>query len=217
MLYRAYLRCSTDKQTLERQELQLKNWCKDNNVKMSDIKIYREKRSGKNTERPVLKQIMEDLQEGECLLLCELSRIHRNMANVRKMWQELAERNVYIVVMNYKMLDTRPKENDTLANQLIVNIMLDVLAFITEEERLSILERTTAGVKAAKEKGKDCHRPQMTKDRLPKEFVTVYSRNKGILKKQEILTLVNAELRKAQKSEIKSRVTFDKYIKLFES
>ena len=215
-MYRAYLRCSTDKQTLERQELQLKQWLKENKVSMSEVKIYREKRSGKNTERPVLKEVMEDLQAGDCLLLCELSRAHRNMENVRKMWQELSERNVYIVVMNYKMLDTRPKENDTLANQLIVNIMLDVLAFVTEEERLSILERTQAGREAAEHSGKTCHRPQLTKDKLPKEFIKVWTANKNILKKQEILTLVNAELRKAQKPEIKSRVTFDKYIKLLE-
>ena len=163
---------------------------------------------------------MEELQAGECLLLCELSRIHRNMANVRKMWQELAERNIYIVVMNYKMLDTRPKDNDSLANQLIVNIMLDVLAFVTEEERLSILERTTAGRKAAEtngtKSGNPCHRPELTIDMLPKEFLKIYNQQKDKLTKKQILTLVNAELEHAQKPIIKSRVTLYKYIKLLQ-
>ena len=213
MKYRAYLRCSTEKQTLDRQELQLKEWCKANNVKLTDVTIYREKRSGKNTERPVLNQIMQELQSGECLLIAELSRAHRNMANVRKMWQELSDRNVYIVVMNYKMLDTRPKDNDSLANKLIVNIMLDVLAFITEEERLSILERTEKGRKAAKNNNVKFGRPTLTKENLPKEFIKVYEKYSDKLNKKELLALINTELEGNQKNKI-SRTTFYNYIEL---
>lgn len=213
MKYRAYLRCSTEKQTLDRQELQLKEWCKANNVKLSDVTIYREKRSGKNTERPVLNQIMQELQSGECLLIAELSRAHRNMANVRKMWQELSDRNVYIVVMNYKMLDTRPKDNDSLANKLIVNIMLDVLAFITEEERLSILERTKNGRKAAKNNNVKFGRPTLTKENLPKEFTKIYEKYSDKLNKKELLALINTELEGNQKNKI-SRTTFYNYIEL---
>lgn len=218
MKYRAYLRCSTNSQTLARQEEQLKNWCKDNHVNLEkDVIIYREIRTGKNAERPVLKQFTNDLQPSECALFCELSRAHRNMANVKKMWQDLTDRGVYICIMDYKMLDTRPKEDNSLASKLVTAIMLDVIAFITEEELRMKEERTQNGIAAAKEKGVICHRPKLTLEKLPKEFIKVYNQNKNKLNKKQILTLVNAELRQAQKPEIKSRVTFDKYINLLQN
>ena len=218
MKYRAYLRASSVTQTLSRQEEQLKNWCKNNNVNLDkDVIIYREIRTGKNAERPVLKQFIDDLQPSECALFCELSRAHRNMANVKKMWQDLTDRGVYICIMDYKMLDTRPKDDNSLASKLVTAIMLDVIAFITEEELRMKEERTQNGIAVAREKGVICHRPKLTLEKLPKEFIKVYNQNKNKLNKKQILTLVNAELRQAQKPEIKSRVTFDKYIQILEN
>lgn len=217
MKYRAYLRCSTTSQTLDRQEEQLKNWCKANNVNLNkEVIIYRETRSGRNADRPILKQFMAELQEGECALFCELSRAHRNMANVKKMWQDLTDRGVYICIMDYKMLDTRPKDDNSLASKLVTTILLDVIAFITEEELRMKEERTLNGRISAEKNGVVCHRPKLTKDKLPREFVKVYKQNKGKLNKKQILTLVNAELQQAQKPVIKSRMTFDRYIELLE-
>lgn len=217
MIYRAYLRCSSQSQTLDRQELQLKNWCKENKVNIEkDVIIYREVRSGRNADRPILKKFISELQAGECALFCELSRAHRNMENVKRMWQELTDRGVFICIMDYKMLDTRPKEDNSLASKLVTAILLDVISYLTEEELRIKEERTLSGVRAARQKGKICHRPALTVEKLPKEFVTIYEKYNGTLQKQEIQALVNNELTKAQKPIIKSRTTFLSYVKLLE-
>lgn len=54
-MYLAYLRVSSDDQSLARQHKLIENWSVKNNIAEDDLKIFEEKVSGKNIEnRPEL-------------------------------------------------------------------------------------------------------------------------------------------------------------------
>lgn len=131
-----YVRCSTEEQNEERQIMMMEE--------QNTGKIYMDKASGKNTNRPEFKKMMEFVREGDIIVVESISRIARNTSDLLSIVAKLEDKGVEFVSL---------KENiDTSTPQ--GRFMLTVFGALAELERDSILERQREGIAIAKAQGK---------------------------------------------------------------
>ena len=131
-----YVRVSTAEQNPARQMELMKS--------LGVEKIYQEKRSGKNTDRPQFNEMLSFLRDGDTLYVESFSRLSRSTRDLLSTVAMLTEHGVNLV---------SDKENfDTSTPQ--GKFVLTVFAALSEFERESILERQREGIEIAKAEGK---------------------------------------------------------------
>jgi DNA invertase Pin-like site-specific DNA recombinase len=136
-----YARVSTGEQTLDMQIDALEDeGCE---------KIYSEKISGAAKERPKLQECMEHLREGDTLVVWKLDRLGRSMQDLVEKVESLGDRGIDFVSLQ--------QDIDTTSAQ--GKLVFHLMAAMAEFERNITRERTMAGLKAAKERGKTGGRP----------------------------------------------------------
>ena len=138
-----YMRVSTTGQETASQEPDLKAWAATQTL---PVVWYTDKATGKNMDRPGWKQVEAAMRAGKVATLAvwRLDRLGRTAAGLTSLIEELATRKVNLVSM---------KEGVDLSNaagRLLANVLASVAAF----EREVRAERQTAGIAAAKAKGK---------------------------------------------------------------
>lgn len=137
-----YARVSTDDQTLDLQRDALK--------KAKCRQIYEEHASGKNTARPELEACLKSLREGDTLIVWRLDRLGRSLGDLIRLTQDLQARRIGFASLTER-IDTRSP-----TGQLVFH-MFGALA---EFERNLIRERTIAGLRAARARGRKGGRPR---------------------------------------------------------
>lgn len=137
-----YVRVSTIDQNEERQIVSLEEaGCE---------KIFVDKCSGKDTNRPKFQEMMNFCREGDMLLVSEFSRLARSTKDLLSILDELQKKNVQVVSLKEK-LDTNTPQG---------KFMLTIFAGIAEFERTLMLQRQREGIAIAKAKGKYKGKPQ---------------------------------------------------------
>lgn len=107
-------------------------------------KWFSEKVSGKNTDRPKLKEMLEFVHEGDTVYVMDWSRLSRSTVDLLRIIEGLAHKKVKLVSI---------KENfDTSTST--GRLMLNLIAAINEFERQNLLERQREGIEIAKNQGK---------------------------------------------------------------
>ena len=151
-----YARCSTREQCPDRQIIALKEF----GVAEKDIVV--EMKSGKDFDRPMYQNMVRKIKPGDVLVIDSLDRLGRDRNAVVDEWQRITkDKGADIVVLDMlPLLDTRKKEKDITAN-FVADIVLQVLCYVCEKERLLNRERAAAGIAAAKERGVIFGRPPM--------------------------------------------------------
>ena len=153
-----YIRVSTLEQKEDRQLIELK--------KLKVHKIFLDKQSGKNFDRPAYQKLLRVLQKGDILYVLSIDRLGRNYKEIQEQWRYLTkEKEVDIVVLDMPLLDTRTAKD--LLGTFISDLVLQVLSFVAQTERESIRERQKQGINAAKIKGVKFGRPCIT---VPENF-----------------------------------------------
>lgn len=109
-------------------------------------KIFEDKASGKNTQRPQFEAMMNYIREGDVLHVHSIDRLCRNTADLLATVEQLTARGV--VVQFYK------EDFKTGKNSPAGNMMLTVLAAVAQMERETMLERQREGYEAAKTAGR---------------------------------------------------------------
>ena len=136
-----YVRVSTKEQNTARQEELMKSLDVD--------KVYIEKMSGRNTERPFLQEMMNFVREGDSVVVESISRFARNTKDLLELTEELNNKHVQFISQ---------KENiDT--NTPAGKFMLTIFGAVAELEREYIRQRQKEGIEIAKEQGKYKGRP----------------------------------------------------------
>lgn len=131
-----YSRVSTEEQNLGRQIVMA------NNLKVD--KIYEEKASGKNTDRPKLKEMLDFVREGDTIYVESISRLSRSISDLLKIIKILEDKKVKFVSL---------KENiDTSTPQ--GRFILTIFGALAELEREQTLQRQREGIELAKSQGK---------------------------------------------------------------
>ena len=103
-------------------------------------------------------------------MIKSIDKLGRNYNEILEQWRFLTkEKQVYIVVLDMPLLDTR--QGRDLTGTLIADIVLQLLSYVAESERQAIKQRQTEGIAAAKARGVIFGRPAM---KLPANFNEVY-------------------------------------------
>lgn len=132
----AYLRVSTEEQNEARQLEALKKYDID--------KWFSEKVSGKDRNRPQLKDLLEYVREGDTVYIHDFSRLARSTKDLLDIVEELERKGVYLV-SNKENIDSSTPTG---------KLMLTMIAAINEFERQNLLERQREGIAIAKREGK---------------------------------------------------------------
>jgi len=109
-------------------------------------KVFIDKASGKDTQRPQLEALLSYVREGDTLVVHSMDRLARNLDDLRRMVQQLTGRGVRIEFV--KELLTFTGEDSPMAN-----LLLSVMGAFAEFERALIRERQREGISLAKQRG----------------------------------------------------------------
>jgi len=153
-----YLRVSTDQQTHDSQEAELRHYCEHR--RWSDVQWINDVGSGVKQDRAGLSQLMALVYRGkvDVVLTYKLDRLARSLSQLAYIIAELQSHHVAFVCPS-QGIDT---SNSNPAAQLQINILGAVAQF----ERELITERVKAGVNAAKERGVKLGRPEKHSGRI---------------------------------------------------
>ena len=133
----SYIRVSSDAQNWEMQKTSVESYKPE--------RIFEEKISGKNLERPQLQEMLNFVREGDQIVIYNFSRISRSLSDLLKILDLLLEKKVSL---------TSVKENITISdNDKTARFFVSILGCVSEFERQCILERQADGIKEAKKRG----------------------------------------------------------------
>lgn len=159
-----YVRVSTRDQNEDRQLIAL------HELGLSDKYIYVDKQSGKDFNRPQYQKLLRKLRPGDLLYIKSIDRLGRNYEEIQNQWRVLTkEKGVDICIVDMPILDTRRGKD--LLGTFISDLVLQLLSFVSENERTNIKQRQAEGIAAAKAKGIRFGRPPKP---LPENFHSVY-------------------------------------------
>lgn len=131
-----YARVSTDEQNEARQLAMFE--------KKGVNKYFIDKLSGKNTNRPQLKAMLDYVREGDTVIVSEYSRLARSTQDLLSIIQQLKDKGVQLISDKEKLDTTTPQGK----------LMLTMFAALAEFERDVILQRQREGIAIAKKQGK---------------------------------------------------------------
>ncbi|MHB1459081.1 MAG: recombinase family protein [Armatimonadota bacterium] len=109
-------------------------------------KVFTDKASGKDTNRPELEKLMVFAREGDTVVIHSMDRLARNLDDLRRIVQELTSRGVKVQFI--KETVTFTGEDSSMAN-----LLLSVMGAFAEFERALIRERQLEGIALAKQRG----------------------------------------------------------------
>lgn len=155
MIY-AYIRVSTKHQNIDRQYEEIKA------LGIDDKYIYIDKESGKDFDRTKYQKLIKKLKKDDLLVIKSIDRLGRNYHMILEEWARITKTiGADIKVLDMPLLDTRI-EGKNLVGKFISDIVLQVLSFVAENERINIKQRQAEGIRIAKEKGVKFGRPKST-------------------------------------------------------
>lgn len=147
-----YARVSSRDQKEDRQLIALRE------MGLTDKQIYVDKQSGKDFNRPQYKKLLRKLDNNSVLFIKSIDRLGRNYDDLIEQWRIITkEKKADIVVLDMPLLDTRKEKN--LLGTFISDLVLALLSYVAENERLNIKQRQAEGIAAAKERGVKFGRP----------------------------------------------------------
>lgn len=117
-------------------------------------KVFLDKQSGKNAERPQLKDMLAFIREGDIIVVESISRIARNTKDLLTIVETINDKGAEFVSKK-EALDTRTPTG---------KFMLTVFGAMAELEREYILGRQAEGIAIAKEHHKFKGKPKMAID-----------------------------------------------------
>ena len=121
-------------------------------------RIFTDKQSGKDFRRPAYQILSKRLRPGDLLYIKSIDRLGRNYEEIQNQWRVLTkERGVDIAVIDMPLLDTRRGKD--LMGTFLADIVLQLLAFVAQNERETIRKRQSEGIRAARARGVRFGRP----------------------------------------------------------
>ena len=192
-----YLRTSTKKQSLERQEYIFEQY----GIKAD--KEFTDKITGTKLERQGLNALKANVKSGDIVYFVSISRMARNLKDCIEICDYFIERGVQVKILK-EGIDTSTST---------YKLLLGIFGAVAEMERDTIVQQVQEGVDRCKlnkttKSGKWFGQPKKTKDMLPKNFEKAYKqlrKNGGDLTQDEVSKMLGV-----------GRTTLYRYIKLFE-
>ena len=143
--YYAYIRVSTDKQTLENQKHKILEFAFNKKIQIEDF-IEVEVSSRKNQKERLIEDLFLKLKKNDTLVVTELSRLGRNMLEILNLIEKFNSKNIKLIFINQPELSTD--------NSALSNLLISIYGYFAQTEREIISERTKQGLAVARAKGK---------------------------------------------------------------
>ncbi|TIS39872.1 MAG: recombinase family protein, partial [Mesorhizobium sp.] len=115
-------------------------------------KIFTEKQSGLDKERPELARCLDYVREGDVLMITKLDRLARSAGHLHQIADELASKSV-----GFKVLDDSGVDTTTRTGRLVFGILASIAEFETALRK----ERQMEGIALAKAEGRTGGRPAL--------------------------------------------------------
>lgn len=189
-----YLRVSTVKQDVIRQDMQL------DKLGIKFDREYVDKMTGKTKERPMLNKMIVELREGDTVYCESISRLGRSLKDLIDIIEQLVNKGVRVVIVK-EGIDT---------NSSTYKLLLAIFGGVAEMERETIQERVIQGVEKCKATGETktgrwFGRQEKTINDLPKDFEKYYNK------------MIDKEITKVEMAKLLGcgRATLYRWIELF--
>lgn len=150
-----YIRVSSDKQDLRKQEHLLLKYAQQHEMQINDF-IQVEISSRKSASERRIDELLNQLNSKDTLLVAEVSRLGRNMFEVISIINRLGEKDVDIIFVRQPELSTTGPHR---------KLLLAIYSYFAEAEREFISLRTRQGLAAARADGKQLGRPQGSRNK----------------------------------------------------
>ncbi len=161
-----YVRVSSHDQNEERQLIAL------DEMQVPRENIYIDKQSGKDFNRPQYKRMLKKIKPDDLVYVKSIDRLGRNYSDILEQWKVITkDKKVDLYVIDMPILDTRREKN--LLGTFISDLVLTLLSYVAENERVNIRQRQAEGIAAAKARGVHFGR---TPNPLPDNFYEVCQR-----------------------------------------
>ena len=161
-----YVRVSDRNQNEDRQMIAM------HEMQVLERNIYIDKQSGKDFNRPMYKRLMRKVKQDDLIYIKSIDRLGRNYEEILEQWKFITkDKKVDICVLDMPLLDTRRGKD--LMGTFLADIVLALLSYVAENERVNIRQRQAEGIAAAKARGVRFGRPPGP---LPENFHEVYQK-----------------------------------------
>jgi DNA invertase Pin-like site-specific DNA recombinase len=149
-----YVRVSTDRQNNENQKLAVLEYANGKHLKI-DHWIETKASSRKSSKERRIDELVDQLKEGDLLIVAELSRLGRSVGQIAILVDEMLKKNVTVTCI---------KEGITLNGKpnIQTKVMITMFSLFAEIERDLLSERTKEGLARARAEGKLLGRPRGT-------------------------------------------------------
>lgn len=186
-MYYGYHRVSTKQQNLDRGVEAIENFCKERNYPL--VKIFTDKMSGKNFDRPRYTVLKEDvLREGDTLILHELDRLARTKKGIAEELAYFDKMGVRVMILNIPTtlvdLSSSPKGMYKTVLETINHMVIEIYSMQAQTELELKEKRQKEGIAAMKARGEweRYGRPRkMSKESFAKEYQRVVDGKIGSL------------------------------------
>ena len=132
--------------------------------------IYVDKQSGKDFERIQYKRMFKRLNKNDILVIKSIDRLGRNYNEILEQWRLITKvKKADVIVIDMPLLNTTAFKG--LLGTFIADLVLQLLSFVAENERITILQRQAEGIAAAKARGVKFGRPPID---IPVEYEEYY-------------------------------------------
>jgi len=155
-----YVRVSSTDQNEDRQVIAMEK------LQIPTERVFVDKQSGKDFHRPAYKSLMRRLRSGDVVYVKSIDRLGRNYEEIQNQWRFLTkDRGVDVVVIDMPLLDTRKGKD--LMGTFLADVVLQLLAYVAQNERETIRKRQREGIAAARSRGIIFGRPV---SKVPADF-----------------------------------------------
>lgn len=155
MVY-GYIRVSTDRQTVENQRFEIKNFCKDNNLQVD--KWISETISGtKEINKRRLGKLLKGVRKGDIIICSEISRLGRSLFMIMSVLNRCMEIGAKVWTI---------KDNYRLGDDITSKVLAFAFGISAEIERKLISQRTREALARKKSEGVKLGRPKGPGKRL---------------------------------------------------
>ena len=144
-----YIRVSSNKQTLEHQRFEIEEYAKKHKLTVDDW-VEEKISSRKDLKKRKLGTLLDNLQENDILISCEISRLGRSLLEVMRILETCLSKNCQVWTL---------KENYRLGNDIQSKVLAFAFGLAAEIERNLISQRTKSSLANLKASGKKLGRP----------------------------------------------------------
>jgi len=150
-------------------------------------KVFTEKRSGLDGERPALAECLRYLREGDTLLVTKLDRLARSTADLYKIVSDIDKRGV-----SFKVLDDAAIDTSSRTGKLVMGILALIAEFETDIRK----ERQMEGIARAKAEGRTGGRPALVTEEVRTRVFDLRDQGMSIRKVAEEIGFSKATVQK---------------------